>query len=73
MKLTRALNGDGDPIMYADVDGETVGHFKIIGKIGRHADLAFRYWRDGPQEVRFPMADMWPTERQAQAIVDKFC
>ena len=76
LELVHSLDGtpghEGRDTLLANIDGETVGNFYLVGKIGKYADLAFRYYKDGPQEVRFPMADRWPDKEEAQRIVNKY-
>jgi hypothetical protein len=74
MRLVESVHGrTGVTILIAERDdGEAAGFFRMIGKIGHHADLSFNWYDHGPHEIVFPMVDGWPTPDQAQRIVNTY-
>ena len=58
-----------EPIKVAERDGVALGNFRLIGK-GQHADLCFRWYDNGPHEAVFPMTGGWPTEAEADRVIE---
>ena len=70
LTFTQDHNSRGQAILIVERGRDPLGHFRLVGS-GHRADLEFRYYKNGPQSVVFPMAS-WPNPDEVARIVHEY-